>query len=55
MIMEAGLHAEVWGFSRAHPKDLEALLELGVRAAVIEAPVSDGKLAAYGMSREKVT
>lgn len=54
-IMEAGLEAEVWGFSRAHPKDLEALLELGVRAAVIEAPVSEGKLAAYGLSREKIT
>jgi isopropylmalate/homocitrate/citramalate synthase len=50
-----GLEAEVWGFSRAVPADVEALLDLGVRAAVIEAPVSDGKLAAYGMSREKVT
>jgi isopropylmalate/homocitrate/citramalate synthase len=53
-IAAEGLRAEVWGFSRAHPKDLEALTDLGVRAAVVEAPVSDGKLAAYGMSREKV-
>jgi len=49
-----GLRAEVWGFSRAHPKDLEALAELGVRAAVVEAPVSDGKLAAYGLTRDGV-
>jgi isopropylmalate/homocitrate/citramalate synthase len=49
-----GLRAEVWGFSRAHPKDLEALAELGVRAAVVETPLSDGKLAAYGMSRDSV-
>jgi isopropylmalate/homocitrate/citramalate synthase len=55
MIMGAGLDAEIWGFSRAHPKDLEALLDLGVGAAVIESPVSEGKLAAYGMSHEKVT
>jgi isopropylmalate/homocitrate/citramalate synthase len=49
-----GLRAEVWGFSRAHPTDLEALAELGVRFAVVEAPVSDGKLAAYGMTRERI-
>jgi isopropylmalate/homocitrate/citramalate synthase len=48
------LEAEVWGFSRAHPADLEALADLGVRYAVVEAPVSDGKLAAYGMTRDKV-
>jgi isopropylmalate/homocitrate/citramalate synthase len=53
-IAQAGLRAEVWGFSRAVPADVEALVELGVRATVIEAPVSDGKLAAYGMTREAV-
>ena len=54
LIVGAGLRAEVWGFSRAVPADVEALLEAGVRATVIESPVSDGKLAAYGMTREKV-
>jgi isopropylmalate/homocitrate/citramalate synthase len=54
LILDAGLDAEVWGFSRAVPADVEALLELGVRAAVIESPVSDGKLTAYGISREKL-
>jgi len=55
LIVGAGLRAEVWGFSRAVPADVEALLEAGVRRSVIESPVSDGKLAAYGLSREKVT
>ena len=54
LIMDAGLRAEIWGFSRAVPGDVEQLLDLGVRAAVIEAPLSDGKLAAYGMDRERV-
>jgi isopropylmalate/homocitrate/citramalate synthase len=54
-IAGAGLRAEVWGFARALPADVEALLEVGVRATVIESPVSDGKLAAYGLTREKLT
>lgn len=49
-----GLNAEIWGFARAVPADVDALLEIGVRAAVIESPVSDGKLAAYGISREQL-
>lgn len=53
-IAAAGLHAEIWGFARAVPADVDALLEIGVRAAVIESPVSDGKLHAYGISREKL-
>jgi isopropylmalate/homocitrate/citramalate synthase len=52
LIAAAGLRAEVWGFSRAVPADLEALVELGVRHAVIESPISDGKLDAIGVSRE---
>lgn len=49
-----GLAAEIWGFARAVPADVDLLLELGVHAAVIESPVSDGKLSAYGISREKL-
>jgi isopropylmalate/homocitrate/citramalate synthase len=52
LIAGAGLRAEVWGFSRAVPADLEALVELGVRHAVIESPISDAKLEAIGVSRE---
>ena len=52
LIMAAGLDAEIWGFSRAVQADVEALVELGVSATVIESPVSDGKLAAFGVSRD---
>jgi isopropylmalate/homocitrate/citramalate synthase len=54
LISAAGLRAEIWGFSRAVPADLEALVELGVRASVIESPISDLKLGAIGVSREKM-
>jgi isopropylmalate/homocitrate/citramalate synthase len=53
-VAAAGLAAEVWGFSRAVPADLEALVELNVRFSVIESPISDLKLAAIGVSREKM-
>jgi len=52
LILNAGLDAEIWGFSRAVRADVEALVELGVQASVIESPISDGKLAALGVSRE---
>jgi isopropylmalate/homocitrate/citramalate synthase len=52
LIAGAGLNAEVWGFSRAVPADLEALVELGVSHSVIESPISDLKLDAIGVSRE---
>ena len=51
-IVEAGLEAEIWGFSRAVRADVEALVELGLTASVIESPISDGKLAALGVTRE---
>ncbi|HEY2542972.1 MAG TPA: hypothetical protein VGH92_07940 [Gaiellaceae bacterium] len=51
LIAGAGLRAEIWGFSRAVAADLEALVELGVRHAVIESPISDAKLDAIGVSR----
>jgi isopropylmalate/homocitrate/citramalate synthase len=54
LISDAALRAEIWGFSRAVPADLEALVELGVRASVIESPISDLKLDAIGVSREKM-
>jgi isopropylmalate/homocitrate/citramalate synthase len=51
-IAGAGLGAQVWGFSRAVPADLEALVELGVPASVIESPISDLKLNAISVDRE---
>ena len=52
LIAAAGLQAEVWGFSRAVPADVEALIELGLEASVIESPISDLKLTALGVDRE---
>jgi len=52
LISEAKLSAEIWGFSRAVPADLEALVELGVSHTVIESPISDLKLDAIGVSRD---
>ena len=52
LILAAGLEAEVWGFSRAVRGDVEALVELGLRASVIESPISDAKLAALGVTHE---
>jgi isopropylmalate/homocitrate/citramalate synthase len=34
--------------------DVEALVELGLQSSVIESPISDGKLEALGVSREKM-
>ena len=52
LISAAGLRAEIWGFSRAVQADVEALVELGVPASVIESPISDAKLQALGVSHE---
>ncbi len=54
LIQGAGLSAEVWGFSRALRADVDVLLELGVGAAVIEAPVSERKLEALLLDHEEV-
>ena len=54
LIQKAGLKAELWGFSRAVRGDIEELMRLELRATVIEAPTSDIKLKAYGLSRDEV-
>ena len=54
LMQAAGLKAELWGFSRAVRGDVEELVRLGLRASVIEAPTSDIKLKAYGITREEV-
>ncbi|SVB31519.1 uncharacterized protein METZ01_LOCUS184373, partial [marine metagenome] len=53
-ILAAGLKAEIWGFSRALAADLDALIELGITATLIEISTSDIKMKAYGFDREKV-
>ena len=54
LIRDAGLRAEVWGFSRAVKADVEALLELELTASVVESPISDLKLRALGVSRDEM-
>ena len=54
LMQRAGLKAELWGFSRAVKADVEELIRLGLRASVIEAPTSDIKLKAYGLTRGDV-
>ncbi|MBL8140721.1 MAG: homoaconitate hydratase [Acidobacteria bacterium] len=54
LVAGAGLRAEVWGFSRALVDDVSAVVELGLGATVIEAPVSDLKMGALGVTREIV-
>lgn len=49
-----GLRAEVWGFARALVADVEAVVRAGLRCTVVEAPVSDAKLRAFGLTREEV-
>ena len=54
LMQAAGLKAELWGFSRALKPDIEELVRLGLQASVIEAPTSDIKLKAYGLTRDEV-
>jgi isopropylmalate/homocitrate/citramalate synthase len=54
LMQKAKLKAELWGFSRAVKADVEELVRLGLHASVIEAPTSDIKLKAYGLSRDEV-
>lgn len=54
LIVDAGLRAELWGFARAVSADVDAVIELGLHATVIEAPVSDRKLDALGVSRSTI-
>ncbi|MAF83216.1 MAG: 2-isopropylmalate synthase [Chromatiales bacterium] len=53
-IVEAGLDSEIWGFSRAVKGDLDALIELRLKATLIEISTSDIKMKAYGFDRQKV-
>ena len=54
LMQNAGVKAELWGFSRAVKADVEELVRLNLRYSVIEAPTSDIKLKAYGITRDEV-
>lgn len=53
-ILAAGFDAEIWGFARAVKADIDAHIELGTTAILIEIATSDAKIAAYGFSRDLV-
>lgn len=53
-ILDAGLKAQIWGFSRAVQADLDAHIELGTKHVLIEISTSDMKMEAYGFTREVV-
>ena len=53
LISRAGLKAEIWGFARAAKADVEELLRLQLRYSVIEIPVSEIKLKAYGFGQDE--
>jgi isopropylmalate/homocitrate/citramalate synthase len=54
LIRDAGLEAELWGFARAVRADVHAVAELGLPACVVEAPISDRKLEALGVTRPQM-
>jgi isopropylmalate/homocitrate/citramalate synthase len=54
LMQKAGVKAGLWGFSRAVKADVEELVRLNLRYSVIEAPTSDIKLKAYGITRDEV-
>jgi isopropylmalate/homocitrate/citramalate synthase len=54
LMLKAGLKSELWGFSRAVQADVAEVARLGLKATIIEAPTSDIKLSAYGITRDEV-
>lgn len=53
-ILAAKLTSEIWGFARAVKADIDAHIELGTTAVLIEIATSEQKMKAYGFSRESV-
>ncbi|MBW7903741.1 MAG: homoaconitate hydratase [Rhodocyclaceae bacterium] len=53
-ILAAGLKSEIWGFARAVKADIDAHIELGTTAVLIEIATSEQKMQAYGFTRETV-
>lgn len=54
LMQNAGIKAELWGFSRAVKADVDELVRLGLKASVIESPTSEIKLRAYGIAQDEL-
>lgn len=53
-ILAAGLKPEIWGFARAVRADIDAHIDLGTTAVLIEIATSQQKMEAYGFTPERV-
>ncbi len=53
-VLAANLKSEIWGFARAVKADIDAHIELGTTAVLIEIATSEQKMKAYGFTRESV-
>ena len=53
-VAEAGLQAEVWGFGRCLPGDVEVNAKCSVKNMVLEIAISESKMQAYGTDRKQV-
>lgn len=53
-VANAGLEAEIWGFGRCLPQDVELNAACGIRQLTLEISISELKLSAYGLDRKQV-
>lgn len=53
-VAEAGLQAEIWGFGRCLPGDVEINAKCSVKNMILEIAISDLKMQAYEIDREQV-
>ena len=53
-IVEEGLSAEIWGFGRCLPQDVELNADCGVKQMTLEISISPLKMDAYGLTQNKV-
>lgn len=53
-IASLGLKAEIWGFSRCVPSDIDVNAEVGVKAVICEIATSPDKLQAYNFTEDLV-
>lgn len=53
-IAHSGLNAEIWGFGRCLPQDVDLNHACGLRHMILEISVSKWKMDAYGLNREDV-
>ena len=53
-IVAEGLDAEIWGFGRCLPQDVELNADCGVKQMTLEISISPLKMSAYGLTQNKV-